>query len=264
MMGLAQEPATPTSWPNRVEAVKYLNDLLASRTGFSGFKPQLAYDEEKGELKKVTKSQGASPMNQSVKLDGASVEQVSDIVVQVRSEGSLLKIAFDPGHVPNAMTAFQFLVSATNDQTSARTPMAAETGNTEAQKIQWTREFVEAQKLESQRVADPAYIAAETERAEVAWKCADLIQREFKNRPILQGTVYFNANSGLVHPAENTSRSIISLIYSRAICCERWEAHTGGVGLVLKGIEHLKMHSSFQNCVRLASADLPAFSRQSS
>ena len=209
VMGLTQEQTAPTSWSNRVEAVKYLNDLLASRTGFSGFKPQLAYDEEKGELKKVMISQGASPMNQAVKLDGASVEQVSDIVVQVRSEGSLLKIAFDREHVPQAMTAFQFLVSTDQDQVASRPSMAAETGSGDAEKVRWTREFVEAQRMESQRIADPAYIAAETERAEVAWKCADLIQREFKNRPILEGTVYFNSNSGLVHPAENTSRGMI-------------------------------------------------------
>jgi hypothetical protein len=32
------------------------------------------------------------------------------------------------------------------------------------------------------------------------------------------------------------------------------QTHIGGVGLVLKGIEHLLMHSAFQNCARLANA----------
>jgi hypothetical protein len=31
------------------------------------------------------------------------------------------------------------------------------------------------------------------------------------------------------------------------------QARIGGVGLVLKRIEHLLMHSAFQNCARLAT-----------
>jgi hypothetical protein len=31
------------------------------------------------------------------------------------------------------------------------------------------------------------------------------------------------------------------------------QARIVGVGLVLKGIEHLQMHSAFQNCARLAT-----------
>jgi hypothetical protein len=32
------------------------------------------------------------------------------------------------------------------------------------------------------------------------------------------------------------------------------QTRIGGVGLILKGIEHLPMHSAFQNCARLANA----------
>jgi hypothetical protein len=37
--------------------------------------------------------------------------------------------------------------------------------------------------------------------------------------------------------------------------CDLLEAPIGGVGLVLKGIEHLPMHSAFQNRARLATVD---------
>ena len=33
--------------------------------------------------------------------------------------------------------------------------------------------------------------------------------------------------------------------------CDLLQARIGGVGLVLKGIEHLQMHSAFQNCTRV-------------
>jgi hypothetical protein len=38
------------------------------------------------------------------------------------------------------------------------------------------------------------------------------------------------------------------------IYCDLLQANIGGVGLVLKSIEHLPMHSAFQNCTRLANA----------
>jgi hypothetical protein len=36
--------------------------------------------------------------------------------------------------------------------------------------------------------------------------------------------------------------------------CDLLQTSIGGVGLVLKGIEHLPMHSTFQNRARLATA----------
>jgi hypothetical protein len=33
--------------------------------------------------------------------------------------------------------------------------------------------------------------------------------------------------------------------------CDLLQTRIGGVGLVLKGIEHLQMHSAFQNCARV-------------
>jgi hypothetical protein len=36
--------------------------------------------------------------------------------------------------------------------------------------------------------------------------------------------------------------------------CDLLQAHICGVGFVLKSIEHLPMHSAFQNCTRLANA----------
>ena len=39
------------------------------------------------------------------------------------------------------------------------------------------------------------------------------------------------------------------------IYCDLLQAHICGVGLVLKGIEHLPMHSAFQNRARLATVD---------
>jgi hypothetical protein len=36
--------------------------------------------------------------------------------------------------------------------------------------------------------------------------------------------------------------------------CDLLQAHIGSVGLALKGIEHLLMHSAFQNYARLATA----------
>jgi hypothetical protein len=33
--------------------------------------------------------------------------------------------------------------------------------------------------------------------------------------------------------------------------CDLLQARIGGVGLVLKGIEHLQMHSASQNCTRV-------------
>jgi hypothetical protein len=38
------------------------------------------------------------------------------------------------------------------------------------------------------------------------------------------------------------------------IYCDLLQANIGSVGLVLKSIEHLPMHSAFQNCTRLANA----------
>jgi len=40
------------------------------------------------------------------------------------------------------------------------------------------------------------------------------------------------------------------------------QARIGGVGRVLKGIEHLPMHSAFQNGARLATADFRCVSRR--
>ena len=40
------------------------------------------------------------------------------------------------------------------------------------------------------------------------------------------------------------------------------QTRIGGVGLVLKGIEHLQMHSAFQNCTRLANASFRGVSRR--
>jgi len=36
--------------------------------------------------------------------------------------------------------------------------------------------------------------------------------------------------------------------------CDLLQAHICGVGFVLKSIEHVLMHSAFQNCTRLANA----------
>jgi hypothetical protein len=44
--------------------------------------------------------------------------------------------------------------------------------------------------------------------------------------------------------------------------CDLLQARIGGVGLVLKGIEHLQMHSAFQNCTRLANASFRGVSRR--
>jgi hypothetical protein len=46
----------------------------------------------------------------------------------------------------------------------------------------------------------------------------------------------------------------VSLDNSRAIYCNRPKARICCVGLVLKGIEHLQMHSAFQNSARLPAS----------
>jgi hypothetical protein len=44
--------------------------------------------------------------------------------------------------------------------------------------------------------------------------------------------------------------------------CDLLQARIGGVGLVLKGIEHLPMHSAFQNFAHLATASFRGVSRR--